>query len=112
MMHRVLRSISVIVLALLAFPGVARADEANLILPSLEGAQVMGMNGRTLLSFGMVVCLLGMGFGLWMYSQLKGMPVHKAMLDVSELIYETCKTYLVTQIKFVLLLEAFVGPII
>jgi len=110
--HFLLRSIPFALLALIASPGVAHADEASLVLPSLEGAQVLGMSGRTLLSLGMLVCVLGFGFGLWMYSQLRAMPVHQAMREVSELIYETCKTYLITQVKFVLLLEAFVGAII
>ena len=58
-----------------------------------------------------MVCLLGLGFGLVIFRQLKNMPVHKSMLEISELIYETCKTYLVTQGKFILLLELFIGVI-
>src|SRR5579862_9233400 len=60
----------------------------------------------------MVICALGMGFGLLIYSQLKNMPVHKSMLEISELIYETCKTYLVTQGKFLMLLESFIAVVI
>ena len=70
------------------------------------------MNGRTLLQFGLIVCVLGLVFGLVIYSQLKNLPVHKSMRDISELIYETCKTYLITQGKFILILEAFIGVII
>ena len=61
---------------------------------------------------GILVCLAGLAFGLVMYGKLKNLPVHKSMRDVSELIYETCKTYLVTQGKFILVLELFIGTII
>src|SRR5262249_52435649 len=61
---------------------------------------------------GLVVCVLGLVFGLVIYSQLKNLPVHDAMREISELIYETCKTYLITQGKFILILEIFIGVII
>ena len=61
---------------------------------------------------GIVVSFLGLGFGLAMYMNLKKLPVHRAMREISELIYETCKTYLVTQGKFILILEAFIAVII
>jgi K(+)-stimulated pyrophosphate-energized sodium pump len=96
--------------ALLA-SGVANADESELVLPDLASVTFLGMNGRSLLMGGILVCLAGLAFGLVMYGKLKNMPVHKAMLDVSELIYETCKTYLVTQGKFILILELFIGTI-
>ena len=64
-----------------------------------------GINGRTLLMGGLVVCALGLLFGLMTFTQLKNLPVHASMLEVSELIYETCKTYLITQGKFILILE-------
>jgi K(+)-stimulated pyrophosphate-energized sodium pump len=86
--------------------------EANLKLPDLSQVSFMGTNGRTLLLVGILVSLLGMVFGLLIYSQLKKAPVHKSMLEISELIYETCKTYLVTQGKFILILEAFIAVII
>ena len=87
--------------------------EANLKLPDLSQVSFMGgTNGRTLLLVGIVVSLLGMVFGLLIYTQLKKLPVHKSMLEISELIYETCKTYLVTQGKFILILEAFIAVII
>ncbi len=92
--------------------GVARADESELVLPDLASVTFLGMNGRTLLMLGILVCLAGLAFGLVMYGKLKNLPVHKSMLEVSELIYETCKTYLVTQGKFILLLELFIGTII
>src|SRR6476620_6200466 len=86
-----------------------RAGEANLVLPDLSTETFQGINGRTLLMGGLVVCLLG--FGMTIFMRLKNMPVHRSMLEVSELIYETCKTYLVTQGKFILLLEIFIGVI-
>jgi len=91
--------------------GGAHKSEADLILPNLD-VSVGGYNGRTLLLIGIGVSILGLLFGLAIYTQLKRLPVHRSMLEVSELIYETCKTYLVTQGKFILLLEVFVGAII
>ena len=72
----------------------------------------MGVDGHTLLLFGLVICVLGLLFGLAIYTHLKKLPVHKAMLEISELIYETCKTYLITQGKFILVLWAFIGAVI
>ncbi len=97
--------------AILALAPAARADEAKLILPDLGSVQFLGMSGRNLLLLGLVVCALGLVFGTRIFLQLKKLPVHKSMLEVSELIYETCKTYLVTQGKFILILEAFIGAI-
>src|SRR4051794_20852198 len=88
-----------------------RGGEANLVLPDLSTESFQGINGRTLLMGGLLVCVLGLGFGMTIFMRLKNMPVHRSMLEVSELIYETCKTYLVTQGKFILLLELFIGVI-
>ena len=88
------------------------AGEANLILPDLGQATFMGINGRTLLMGGLGICVLGLLFGMMTYSQLRDLPVHQSMREVSELIWETCKTYLFTQGKFLLILEIFVGVII
>src|SRR6185437_695786 len=85
--------------------------EANLVLPDLGQGTFLGINGRTLLMWGLAVCLLGLAFGMVIFTQLKNLPVHRSMLEVSELIYETCKTYLITQGKFLLLLEVFIGVI-
>jgi K(+)-stimulated pyrophosphate-energized sodium pump len=85
--------------------------EASLILPDVSQGQFLGMNGHTLLLLGLVVCVLGLAFGLVILSQIRAMPVHRSMLEISELIYETCKTYLVQQGKFILLLEVFIGII-
>ena len=68
--------------------------EASLVLPDLGQAEFLGVNGRTLLMGGLVVCVLGLLFGLVIYRQLKALPVHASMREISELIYETCKTYL------------------
>ena len=91
----------------------ALAGEADLILPDLGSVTFAGgLDGRTLLMTGMGVSALGFVFGLSIYMQLKNLPVHKAMGEVSELIYETCKTYLVTQIKFIIGLEVLIGVVI
>jgi K(+)-stimulated pyrophosphate-energized sodium pump len=86
--------------------------EASLKLPDLSNVMFMGVNGRTLLMVGLVFCALGILFGLAIYMNLKKLPVHRAMREISELIYETCKTYLITQGKFILILEAFIAVII
>ena len=87
--------------------------EANLLIPDLSQVKFLGnIAGRSLLMGGLVVCALGLLFGLVMYRQLKGMVVHESMREISELIYETCKTYLITQGKFILILEVFIGLVI
>ena len=86
--------------------------EANLKLPDLSSVNFLGINGHKLLLFGILFCVFGLAFGLAIYTKLKNLPVHRAMREISELIYETCKTYLITQGKFLLLLEAFIAVII
>jgi len=86
--------------------------EANLVLPDLSVVEFGGFNARTLLVGGLVICALGFGFGLFVFTQLKNLPVHQSMREVSELIYETCKTYLTTQGKFILVLWAFIAVVI
>jgi K(+)-stimulated pyrophosphate-energized sodium pump len=86
--------------------------EANLKLPDLSQVQFLGIDGHKLLLFGLIFCVFGLVFGLVIYSRLKNLPVHRSMKDISELIYETCKTYLITQGKFLLLLEIFIAVII
>src|SRR6202167_2231968 len=86
--------------------------EANLKLPDLSSVNYLGINGHKLLLFGILFCVFGLAFGLAIYTKLKNLPVHRAMREISELIYETCKTYLVTQGKFLLLLEAFIAVVI
>ncbi len=89
----------------------AHGGEANLVLPDLTIVDFNGISGPTLLLGGIGVCILGLLFGLMTFTQLKNLPVHASMLEVSELIYETCKTYLITQGKFILILELFIGVI-
>src|SRR5712692_9881229 len=99
-------------------PGAAAAGEhpaggeASLKVPDLSQVDFVGINGRTLLMAGLVVCALGLLFGLVIFVQLRNLPVHEAMREISELIYETCKTYLITQGKFILFLELFIGAIL
>ncbi len=100
------------VAACLAMAGVTHASEADLVLPQgLTTTPILGTNTGVLLMVGLVVCLLGGAFGLLMCQQLKNLPVHRSMREISELIYETCKTYLITQGKFILILEVFIGAI-
>ena len=96
-----------------AFGQEAGGGEANLVLPDLSQATFLGgVNGRTLLMGGLVICALGLLFGLLTFMQLKNLPVHRSMREISELIYETCKTYLITQGKFLLILWVFIAAII
>jgi len=87
----------------------AWAGEADLIVPNLSSVSFLGIDGKTLLLYGMTICVFGFLFGLVQFVSIMKMPVHKAMKDISELIYETCKTYLITQGKFLLILELLVG---
>jgi K(+)-stimulated pyrophosphate-energized sodium pump len=86
--------------------------EANLKLPDLSQVNFLGTDGHRLLLIGILFCIFGLGFGLVIYTRLKNLPVHRAMREISELIYETCKTYLITQGKFLLLLWAFIAVVI
>jgi K(+)-stimulated pyrophosphate-energized sodium pump len=86
-------------------------SEKDLILPDFSSVHFFGIEGSKLLSVGLAVCALGLIFGLVVFNQLKKLPVHQAMKDISELIYETCKTYLQTQGKFIGILWAFIAAI-
>jgi K(+)-stimulated pyrophosphate-energized sodium pump len=93
----------------------AGGGEASLTLPDLSSvsfAHFFGLNGHDLLTWGLLFCVGGLLFGLTIYVQLKNLPVHRTMREMSELIYETCKTYLITQGKFILLLWVFIAVII
>ncbi|HVZ35935.1 MAG TPA: sodium-translocating pyrophosphatase, partial [Polyangiaceae bacterium] len=87
-------------------------DEASLILPDLGSVSVMGMSGRSLLMLGLLVAFAGIGFGILALQQVKRLPAHRSMTEISELIWETCKTYLFTQGKFLLWLEVLIGAVI
>jgi len=103
-------------LAACAVPVMAQEQgggEANLHLPDLRVATFLGgINGHNLLLGGLLVSALGLVFGLVIFVRLRNMPVHACMREVSELIYETCKTYLATQGKFLMVLELFIAVII
>jgi K(+)-stimulated pyrophosphate-energized sodium pump len=90
----------------------AGGGEANLVLPDLSSVHFFGLTGHNLLMIGLLFCAAGLLFGLVIFEQLKNMPVHRSMREMSELIYETCKTYLVTQGKFIMVLWAFIAVII
>jgi K(+)-stimulated pyrophosphate-energized sodium pump len=92
--------------------GVAhQGGEASLVLPDLGSVTFLGIPGNRLLLGGLLVCMAGLVFGLVIYTQIRKLAVHRSMAEISELIYETCKTYLITQGKFILLLEVFIGTI-
>jgi len=109
------RTVAALLLLLLPAFANAKAEgggEASLTLPDLSSVNFLGIDGRSLLMIGLLFCAGGLLFGLVIYRQLKNLPVHRSMREISELIYETCKTYLVTQGKFILLLWAFIAVII
>src|SRR5258705_12885273 len=109
-------AVSIIGLLVFALPTYAQyreGGEANLKLPDLSSVNFLGgLDGHTLLLTGLIVCVLGLGFGMATFMNLKNLPVHRSMKEISELIYETCKTYLITQGKFILILEAFIAFVI
>jgi K(+)-stimulated pyrophosphate-energized sodium pump len=117
MVRRPVGRILAAAISLLAASGSALAQEtvggeANLTLPDLSQVSFLGVDGHTLLLFGIGFCVLGLIFGLMIYTRLKNLPVHRSMREISELIYETCKTYLITQGKFLILLETFIAAVI
>ena len=97
--------------AVLCWPATASASEAELVLPDLRSQNFFGLNGHALLTLGLALAALGIAFGLVIYVQLKKLPVHRSMLEVSDLIYETCKTYLLTQGKFILVLWVCIAAV-
>ena len=106
-------AVVVAVLALLVVPAVASASDADLRTPDLHVPRFFGfLPGWWLLFLGLVVPVLGLAFGTVIYRRLKAIPVHPSMRDVSELIYATCKTYMTTQLRFILLLEVFIGAVL
>jgi len=117
---RVRRRLSTLLFAVIGFvvgtPAVmaqrSEGGEAALKLPDLSGVNFLGIDGHRLLLVGLLFCFFGLLFGLAIYIQLKNLPVHRAMREISELIYETCKTYLITQGKFILILWVFIAVIV
>jgi len=112
---KVLAAGSAMIFALMG-AGAAHAEgaggEANLKLPDLSQVQFLGVDGHKLLLWGLLFCVFGLAFGLTIYVRLRNLPVHRAMREISELIYETCKTYLVNQGKFLFLLWIFIAAVI
>jgi len=100
-----------VALAVSLFATAAGAGEADLTIPDLGSVNFVGMSGHNLLLFGLIICIGGMIFGFAQFTQIRKLPVHKAMREISELIYETCKTYLITQGKFIAILWAFIAVI-
>ncbi|MBV9573368.1 MAG: sodium-translocating pyrophosphatase [Acidobacteriales bacterium] len=96
----------------LAQSGQEIGGEAGLRLPDLSSVSFLGIDGHRLLMIGLLFCVFGLGFGVVIYTRLRNLPVHRSMREVSELIWETCKTYLVTQGKFLLLLWIFIAVVI
>jgi K(+)-stimulated pyrophosphate-energized sodium pump len=108
---RSLFRVSAAALFVLTCVSTAAASEADLVIPDLSSQYFLGLNGRVLLMIGLAIALAGGVFGIMTFIKLRNLPVHRAMRDVSELIYATCKTYLLTQGKFILLLELFIGSV-
>jgi K(+)-stimulated pyrophosphate-energized sodium pump len=104
--------LSVCAAGALAQPASEAGGEASLKLPDLSSVEFLGVDGHKLLLIGIIFCVLGLLFGLAIYTRLKNLPVHRSMREISELIYETCKTYLVTQGKFLLFLWIFIAVVI
>ncbi|MEA5120453.1 MAG: sodium-translocating pyrophosphatase [Propionibacterium sp.] len=92
--------------------GGIHGGEASLVLPDFTSVSFFGMQGNHLLMIGLLVCLAGLGFGLATYRRLRDLPVHESMREISELIYQTCKTYLIQQGRFLLILWLFIGTVI
>jgi K(+)-stimulated pyrophosphate-energized sodium pump len=102
-----------LLLVLLSANAALAASEAELVFPDVSQVTFVGdLDGRQLLLIGLVVSALGAAFGMVKFFKLRNLPVHRSMRDISELIYATCKTYLVTQGKFLLGLEALIAIVI
>jgi|AntAceMinimDraft_17_1070374.scaffolds.fasta_scaffold00250_6 K(+)-stimulated pyrophosphate-energized sodium pump len=100
------------ILMILLVPVISFASETDLIIPDLKTTNYFGVNGWTLLCWGFIIIGIGIFFGYRQYKSVKAMPAHKSMLDVSNTIYETCKTYLLQQGKFLIILFILVGVVI
>lgn len=92
--------------------GGLQGGEASLVLPDFSSVLFLGIPGDRLLTFGLLVCVAGLLFGLVTYNRLRDLPVHESMREISELIYQTCKSYLIQQGKFLVVLWAFIGAVI
>ena len=104
-----------VLLVMLALMQGAYASEIDLKVPSLDvGYNIWGyaITGSQILMYGIGICVLGMVFGFYEFVRIKKMPAHESMLKISNLIYETCKTYMKQQAKLLLLLEIFIAACI
>ena len=114
--RKFINTLFAIVALALAAPGALaqprEGGEAALKLPDLSDQMFLGIDGHRLLLVGLFFCFLGLLFGLVIFLQLKNLPVHRSMREISELIYETCKTYLITQGKFIMILWVFIAVIV
>jgi K(+)-stimulated pyrophosphate-energized sodium pump len=115
--NRLFKAGSVAGLLALACAGTTWAQEsgggeASLKLPDLSSVNFLGVNGHNLLLWGILFCIFGLAFGLTIFVRLKNLPTHGSMREMSELIYETCKTYLFTQGRFLMLLWIFIAVVI
>ena len=108
---RKLKTLAAVAVYAVFSSGAAFASEAELRIPDLSSVTFLGVTGHNLLLWGLLICVLGVLFGLVQSIQISRLPVHKSMKDISELIYETCKTYLITQGKFIAILWAFIAAI-
>ncbi len=109
--RNIVKNILWMICLVLSFGGAqpAWASESDLIIPQLSTVKFFNMNGHTLLIWGMIICVFGFIFGFIQFMQVKKLKVHTSMREVSEIIYETCKTYLIEQGKFILMLEFVIG---
>jgi len=109
-----MKKLYAVLAVILAFASHAFASEADLVIPDLSTVSFFSnmIDGKTLLLFGFIICAFGLLFGLYHFLGIKKLAVHKSMKDISELIYETCKTYLITQGKFIIILEVLLAAII
>jgi K(+)-stimulated pyrophosphate-energized sodium pump len=109
--------LAVAAVCLLAFAPAALAQEggggeASLVLPELDQVSFHGISGSLLLALGLIICALGLLFGLVIFYQLRKLPAHRSMKDISELIWQTCKTYLLKQGQFLIILWVFIAIVI
>src|SRR3989339_1385703 len=110
--NNVKKSLTALILLLGGLSTLAWGSEADLVMPNLSTQVFLGINGHSLLLWGMLICVFGMIFGLYQYMQINKLKAHASMREVSELIFATCKTYLIEQGKFILILEAIIGVVI
>jgi K(+)-stimulated pyrophosphate-energized sodium pump len=105
-----------LVLSILGLAPAALAQEgggeANLVLPNLGDVSFHGISGQLLLALGLIICALGLVFGLVIFFQIRKLPAHRSMKEISELIWQTCKTYLLKQGQFLILLWVFIAIVI